>query len=320
MKVDLDYHRLWLKVIAYERDGIVFNFHPTKRFTNYCVDANWPGIYKVPLITDDKIYGVVARERAPSAKGLYMTGDFNNWQWKAEPFQKLEFDKWELQLPPNADVAPAVKHLSDIKIIVRKEKWQQLHRLSPCAVYYPGAKRYKSLRIYECHVVIASQEPFSASYDRFTTEVIPRIKRQGYRATQNMLNNASFGYQVTTFFAASNQYGTPEQLKGMIDVAPENVHSHTSKNVQDDLNQFDDTNNCYFQDGLRDGGMKTITSTSFSGDYNENFGTNVDTNALNYLAFANCMPTLCRPISEAAIGFEYQLGILEKWIQLLPGI
>ena len=33
---------------------------------------------------------------------------------------------------------------------------------------------------------------------------------------------ASFGYQVTSFFAASSRYGTPDELKYLIDVAHKN--------------------------------------------------------------------------------------------------
>ena len=48
---------------------------------------------------------------------------------------------------------------------------------------------------------------------------------------------ASFGYQVTNFFAASSRYGTPEELKELIDAAHamgiavllDVVHSHASK-------------------------------------------------------------------------------------------
>lgn len=75
----------------------------------------------------------------------------------------------------------------------------------------------------------------------------------------------------------------------------------------------------------------------FSGDYNEYFGLNVDTDALIYMAIANYlmhkidnqiitiaedvsgMPTLCRPVSEGGVGFDYRLGmaIPDKWIKLL---
>ncbi|CAH1994024.1 unnamed protein product [Acanthoscelides obtectus] len=70
---------------------------------------------------------------------------------------------------------------------------------------------------------------------------------------------ASFGYQVTSFYAASSRYGTPEQLKRLIDKAHElglvvlldMVHSHASKNVMDGLNRFDGTDACFFHSGPR---------------------------------------------------------------------
>lgn len=70
---------------------------------------------------------------------------------------------------------------------------------------------------------------------------------------------ASFGYQVTSFFAASSRFGTPEELKELVDTAHQYgivvlldmVHSHASKNTVDGLNQFDGTNSCYFHDGGR---------------------------------------------------------------------
>jgi 1,4-alpha-glucan branching enzyme len=52
---------------------------------------------------------------------------------------------------------------------------------------------------------------------------------------------ASFGYQVTSFFAISSRFGTPEELKSLVDRAHELgltvlldvVHSHASKNAED---------------------------------------------------------------------------------------
>ena len=56
-----------------------------------------------------------------------------------------------------------------------------------------------------------------------------------------------------------SRYGTPEELKELIDVAHGNgilvlldvVHSHAAKNVLDGLNQFDGTHSCHFHDGGR---------------------------------------------------------------------
>ena len=70
---------------------------------------------------------------------------------------------------------------------------------------------------------------------------------------------ASFGYQVTSFFAPSSRYGTPEELKELIDCAHglgitvllDIVHSHASSNVADGLNEFDGSDSCYFHGGSR---------------------------------------------------------------------
>ena len=56
------------------------------------------------------------------------------------------------------------------------------------------------------------------------------------------------------YFFHFSRYGTPEELKELIDVAHENgilvlldvVHSHAAKNVMDGLNEFDGSQSCYF--------------------------------------------------------------------------
>lgn len=93
---------------------------------------------------------------------------------------------------------------------------------------------------------------------------MPRIVAQGYNAIQVMAimehaYYASFGYQVTSFYAASSRYGTPEELKQMVDEAHrlglfvllDVVHSHASKNVMDGLNRFDGSDSCFFHSGSR---------------------------------------------------------------------
>lgn len=60
---------------------------------------------------------------------------------------------------------------------------------------------------------------------------------------------ASFGYQVSNFFAASSRFGSIHDLKALIDDAHglgivcflDIVHSHACKNVLDGLNMFDGT-------------------------------------------------------------------------------
>ncbi|KAL8526296.1 hypothetical protein ACS0TY_015495 [Phlomoides rotata] len=125
-------------------------------------------------------------------------------------------------------------------------------------------KKPKSLRIYESHVGMSSKDPVINTYANFRDEVLPRIKGLGYNAVQIMAIQehsyyASFGYHVTNFFAPSSRFGTPDDLKSLIDKAHELglvvlmdiVHSHASNNTLDGLNMFDGTDTCYFHSGSR---------------------------------------------------------------------
>lgn len=375
-------------------------------------------IYGLHVTKENGIKGI---EWAPGAKGLFLRGDFNDWNLTSHPYKSIGYGKWEISIPAKSDGSCPIEHGSVIKLVILTQNNEYVDRLSPWAVYvtcpkesivyhqifwnptgkekyhfkYPRPLRPASLRIYECHVGISSEEQKIASYNYFRENVIPRIAKQGYNAIQLMaiMEHAyygSFGYQVTNFFAASSRYGTPDELKQLIDEAHSQgifvlldiVHSHASKNVYDGLNQFDGTESCFFHDGPR--GQHTLWDSrlfdytqwevmrfllsnlswwykvyqfdgfrfdgvtsmlyhshglghSFSGDYNEYFGLNTDTESLVYLILGNHllhhlspnmvtiaedvsgMPALCRPVDEGGIGFDYRLGmaIPDKWIQLL---
>jgi 1,4-alpha-glucan branching enzyme len=132
-------------------------------------------------------------------------------------------------------------------------------------VFKNGRPPYpKSVRIYEAHVGISSPELKVATYKEFTKNMIPRIKYLGYNVIQLMAimehaYYASFGYQVNSFFAASSRFGTPDDLKELIDTAHgegitvllDVVHSHASKNTLDGLNMFDGSDHLYFHEGAK---------------------------------------------------------------------
>nr|XP_002131559.1 1,4-alpha-glucan-branching enzyme [Ciona intestinalis] len=233
---------------------------------------------------------VHCKEWVPGAKAVYLRGAFNNWERWGYSYEKKEFGKWELVLPPKDDGSSMIEHLSELMLIIQTHDDQYLERISPWATYVkqfdnhgtykwifwnpPQSELYhfknqrpkkpKSLRIYEAHVGIASSEPKVASYKNFTDTVLPRIKKLGYNCVQLMAimehaYYASFGYQVTNFFAASSRYGTPTELQELIDTAHgmglyvllDVVHSHACKNVLDGLNMFNGTDSCFFHSGSR---------------------------------------------------------------------
>jgi len=220
-----------------------------------------------------------------------LIGDFNNWNRVSHPMHKNTFGIWEITLPPTSPGVCAIPHDSKIKITMITSKGQRIERipawikrvtqdLSVSPVYDarfwnpPVSEIYKfknprpskptDIRIYEAHVGISSSEGRVATYKEFTRDTLKRISDLGYNTIQLMAimehaYYASFGYQVTSFFAASSRYGTPEDLKQLVDTAHgmgltvllDIVHSHACKNVLDGLNQFDGTDHQYFHEGAK---------------------------------------------------------------------
>ncbi|KAL0580094.1 alpha-1,4-glucan branching enzyme, partial [Marasmius crinis-equi] len=232
---------------------------------------------------------VVYREWAPNAKEAYLIGEFNDWNRTSHPMTRDDFGVWEITLSPKEPGVCAIPHDSKIKISMVIPSGERIERLpawikrvtqdlkvSPVydARFWnpPESERYtfknsrpppvKSARIYEAHVGISTPESRVGTYKEFTRDVLPRIKKLGYNVIQLMAvmehaYYASFGYQVTNFFAASSRYGPPEDLKELIDTAHgmgitvllDIVHSHACKNVLDGLNEFDGTDHLYFHEG-----------------------------------------------------------------------
>ena len=103
-----------------------------------------------------------------------------------------------------------------------------------------------------------------STYEEFRQNVLPRVDALGYNCIQIMAIQehpyyGSFGYHVSSFFAASSRFGTPEELKALIDdahgrgiaVIMDLVHSHAVKNEQEGLGNFDGTPYQYFHAGSR---------------------------------------------------------------------
>jgi 1,4-alpha-glucan branching enzyme len=111
---------------------------------------------------------------------------------------------------------------------------------------------------------MAQEEAKVGSYLEYKEKILPRIIKMGYNTVQFMgimehPYYGSFGYHVSNFFAASSRFGTPEELKELIDACHEAglavimdlVHSHAVKNEEEGLSRFDGTLYQYFHDGER---------------------------------------------------------------------
>jgi 1,4-alpha-glucan branching enzyme len=237
--------------------------------------------------------GVWFREWAPAARSLSLIGDFNGWNRGAHPLARADDGTWSIFLP-DSEYAGKLTHGSRVKVHVVTNKGG-MDRLpsfirravqddrtkafdgqfwmpaEPYRWQHPrpvlngsAAPRPKALRIYEAHPGMASEQEKVATWAEFAAHTLPRAHSLGYNAVQLMAvaehpYYGSFGYHVSNFFAPSSRFGTPEDLKALIDkahglgmvVLMDIVHSHSVKNIHEGLNQFDGTEYQYFHAGPR---------------------------------------------------------------------
>ena len=239
-------------------------------------------------LVQDGAGNIDCMEWVPDVRSVALAGDFNAWSTTSHVMRELEFSKWHLHLPAGPDGQAVIPHGSKVKLAITTHSGELLWRLSPWTRYaiqperngdfvsthwcpekpyewsHPRPSRPRTLRIYEAHVGISSEEPKVASYRHFTANVLPRIKALGYNCLQLMAVQehpyyGSFGYHVSSFFAVSSRYGNPEELKALIDAAHglglvvllDVIHSHAAGNVNDGLNLFNGTDHCFFHAGAR---------------------------------------------------------------------
>ena len=227
--------------------------------------------------------GWVYREWAPGADALFLMGDFNGWNRESHPLTKKAAGVWEINLQGTQTLA----HASFVKVHVvtrgvgRDRIPLYIRRVVQDSVGHdfrgqiwmpekPYEWKHSHFRIdpndppliYECHVGMAQEKEGLGTYVEFRDHILPRIKELGYNTVQIMAvmqhpYYASFGYHVSSYFAASSWFGTPEELKSLVDRAHELglavlmdlVHSHAVKNTAEGINAFDGTTEQFFHPG-----------------------------------------------------------------------
>lgn len=214
----------------------------------------------------------VLREWAPNATEIYLIGTFNDWKELPEfAFKRIEgTGNWELKLS-----SKVLKHLDLYKLSIhwnggqgeRVPAWAQrvvqdedtkifsAQVWSPEKAYEWKKANFRPKRgplfIYECHIGMAQDAEKVGTYNEFRENVLPRIIADGYNCIQIMAiaehpYYGSFGYHVSSFFAPSSRFGTPDELKQLVDAAHEAgisvimdlVHSHAVKNEVEGLGNY----------------------------------------------------------------------------------
>jgi len=232
-----------------------------------------------------KKQGWVFREWAPNATKIYLVGQFNDWQEREEyAMTKLgEGGIWEIKLPVdalhhqdlyklkiywNGGCGERIPSYADRVVQDEETKIFSAQVWKPEIQFHFKNKFFKPqidpLLIYECHIGMGTSEEKVGSYEEFRVNVLPRVRKLGYTAIQIMAIQehpyyGSFGYHVSNFFAASSRFGTPEELKRLVDdahgmgiaVIMDIVHSHAVKNEIEGLGNFCGMADQYFYAGDR---------------------------------------------------------------------
>ncbi|WP_297973741.1 alpha-amylase family glycosyl hydrolase [uncultured Capnocytophaga sp.] len=222
------------------------------------------------------------REWAPNATAIYLLFDGNSWQRNSRyAFKRIDGENWELSLPEEE-----LSHGTLYKLLVEwpggsgerlpshttRAVQDTYTKVFTAQVWQPAPYRWQHPRpeagaaplIYEAHIGMATEQQKVSTFVEFRLFVLPRIAQLGYNVLQLMAIQehpyyGSFGYQVSNFFAVSSRFGTPEELKELIDTAHgmgirvilDIVHSHSVSNEAEGLSHFDGTDYLYFHSGER---------------------------------------------------------------------
>ncbi|RUT79959.1 alpha amylase C-terminal domain-containing protein [Ancylomarina longa] len=226
----------------------------------------------------------IIREWAPNATQIYLIGPFSDWKEHADfQFKKTDRGNFELQIASyllkHQDLYKLSVHWPGgqgerIPVWVNRVVQDETTKLFSAQLWYPentyiwknDKKRYQPEvpLIYEAHIGMATEKEGVGSYAEFRKLVLPRIHKAGYNTIQLMAIQehpyyGSFGYHVSSLFAPSSRFGTPEELKELIDeahgmgimVIMDMIHSHAVKNDLEGIGNFDGSPYQFFHEGIR---------------------------------------------------------------------
>ena len=187
----------------------------------------------------------VFRVWAPNAVSVSVVGDFNGWDRAANPMYLIADGIWEAEISK-------LKQFDAYKFSIEAKDGRILMKADPYAAHYetrPGTaskifesgfewsdskwfdeKKNKSIykspvNVYEVHLSSwknYGEEKF-LDYVTFAKEIIPYLQKMSYTHVEFMPlteypYDGSWGYQVTGYFAPTSRYGTPDDMRKMIDM------------------------------------------------------------------------------------------------------
>lgn len=194
---------------------------------------------------------VVFRVWAPHATAVSVVGDFNDWDKNTDPMYKISDSLWE------TEVSGKIQPYTNYKYAITGRNGNTIMKSDPYGYHMetrPGTatKFYEMdnyewndeswlqnraanriydmpVNIYEVHAGswkrFSDGNPFS--YRKLADELIPYVLDMGYTHIEFMPLSeypfdGSWGYQVCGYYAATSRYGTPDDLRYLIDKCHQN--------------------------------------------------------------------------------------------------
>lgn len=215
-------------------------------------------------VTIGEVPGVYFATWAPNARRVSVAGDFNNWNGRHHPMRKLSPSGiWELFIP---DIGVGTHYKFEVMfqtrhILMKADPYALASELRPrCASIVTDRHKYswgdnrwleerkkhsyfnEPLNIYEVHlgswlqseeVDEESDAPF-LNYRELAHKLVDYVKDLGYTHIELMpvmehLLDASWGYQVTGYYAPTSRFGTPDDFRYFVD----HCHRHNIGVIMD---------------------------------------------------------------------------------------
>lgn len=217
----------------------LYLFHQGTNYKAY----EYMGVHKETR--EDGTEGMVCRVWAPNAVSVSVAGDFNDWDAKQYPMEKISDGVWEVHLPfvfePYQTYKFCVESSAGAKVFKSdpyahhfetrpstaskyydiegfqwedaawfRKKAQKPHYSNPVNIYEIHAGSWRRYEDGNCY-----------SYDKLADELIPYLLDMGYTHVELMPlteypYDASWGYQVTGYFAPTARYGSPKDFMSFI--------------------------------------------------------------------------------------------------------
>ena len=194
---------------------------------------------------------VVFRVWAPHAVSVSVVGDFNDWNKDKNPMYKISDSLWE------TEITDKIEQYTNYKYAITGQNGSTIMKSDPYGYHMetrPGTatkfyemNRYEwndgkwlenraenriydmPINIYEVHAGSWKHFPDgnTLSYRKLADELIPYVLDMGYTHIEFMPLSeypfdGSWGYQVCGYYAATSRYGTPDDLRYLIDKCHQN--------------------------------------------------------------------------------------------------